>query len=250
MKIRISEMLDNASELIEENTECDVLLDEDRIKEKVFQNIRKPHNKQIVWRKKRYAAVFIAMVSISGVTVLAHSILKGAGEIRENRDEIVKEQQSQKVDESSVKGIPEQNLEIMTELISPENLSEDGIPIAKYIAEVTVNATGQISESYLDNGSMIIFTSSDGNGWNLSANGKLEFKFQQKRTGNLEESGTLEVGYIYKGEIFKKDTLRQTENEIELKFSEPGNYALYLKNLSSDRIIISNAMLNKIQDEE
>lgn len=52
VKIRISEMLDNAFELIEENTECDVLLDEDRIKEKVFQNIRKPHNKQIVWRKK------------------------------------------------------------------------------------------------------------------------------------------------------------------------------------------------------
>lgn len=243
-------MLDNASELIEENTECNVLLDEERIKEKVFQNIRKPYNKQIVWRKKRYAAVFIAMLSISGVTVLAHSILKGAGEIRENCDEIMKEQQSQKVDESSVKGISEQNFEIMTELISPENLFEDGIPIAKYIAEVTVNATGQISECYLDNGSMIIFTLSDGNGWNLSVDGELKFKFQQKRTGDLEEPGKLEVGYIHKGEIFKRDTIKQRENEIELKFSEPGNYALYLKNLSSDRIIISNGMLNKIQDKE
>lgn len=190
------------------------------------------------------------MLSISGVTVLAHSILKGAGEIKENRNEIMKEQQSQKVDESSVNEITEQNLEIMTELISPENLSEDGIPIAKYIAEVTVNATGQISECYLDNGSMIIFTPSDRNGWNLSADGELKFKFKQKRTGNLEEPGKLEVGYIYKGEIFKRDTLKQRENEIELKFSEPGNYALYLKNLSSDRIIISNAMLNKIQDKE
>lgn len=243
-------MLDNASELIEENIECNVLLDEDRIKERVFQNIRRTHNRQNFWRKKRYAAIFIAVLSISGITVWAYSALKGAGEIRENRGEVMKEQQSQGRDESYVEKIPGQNLEITTELVSPENLYEDGIRIAKYIAEVTVNNTGQIPECYLDNGAMIIFTPSDREGWNMSENGVLELTFQQKRIEDLEEPGTLEAGYIYKGEVFKKDTLKQRENEIELKFSEQGNYALYLKNLSSDRIIILNGMLNKTEDKE
>lgn len=243
-------MLDNASELIEENIECSILLDEERIKKKVFQNIRKSNNKHIVWRKRRYAAIFIAVLGISGITVWAHTVIKGAGEIRENRDEIMKEQQSQKIDESSVKEMPEQHFEILPELISPENLYEEGIPIAKYIVELKVDSIGKISECYLDNGAMIIFTPSDGNGWSINVNEKLKFKFQQERIDNLKKAGTLEVGYIYEGEIFMKDTLKQKESEIELDFSEPGKYALYLKNLSSDRIIISNGTLNKIQEEK
>lgn len=51
MQIRISEMLDNASELIEENSKDGYMVDNDRIKEIVFSEIkymRRKHKKRSV----------------------------------------------------------------------------------------------------------------------------------------------------------------------------------------------------------
>lgn len=50
MQIRISEMLDNASELIEENSKDGYMVDNDRIKEIVFSEIkymRRKHKKEV-----------------------------------------------------------------------------------------------------------------------------------------------------------------------------------------------------------
>lgn len=238
-------MLDNASEIIEENLESNTVLDDSKIKEKVFQKIHKPYSNKIKWWKKKYIAVLAAVLSISGITVWAHEIFYGAGKIDENRDEIMEYQNSQVTGEDDLEAVPEQNLETMTELINPENLYENDIPIAKYIIELPVDVGNKIPESYLDNGAMIIFTPIDADGWDMDGESTLKFEFHQARTEGVDESGTLEVGYICSGKLRKEMTIQSQDNNIDFHFSDKGVYAVYLKNLSSDRIIISGGVIEK-----
>ena len=89
MKIRISDMLDNASELIEENTEAGYAADNKRIKEIVFSKIN-PVKK--VHKGKRYAVALLMFFVLGSMTVGAKELLRSAGIIGSNKKEIMQQQ--------------------------------------------------------------------------------------------------------------------------------------------------------------
>lgn len=143
--------------------------------------------------------------------------------------------------------------DLHTDLILSENLYENGIPIAKYIAEVSVDEENKIPECYVDNGAMLIFVGVDNGGWYIDTDTSLQLNFQQKRVDmkGVETAGVLEVGYVYDGRVKWCQVTDNINSNIQLWFEEEGNHYICLRNASSDRIIITNGSINikKTQEE-
>lgn len=134
MEIKISEMLDNAAELIEEESNCSNMVDNGRVKEIVFRHIRRSKRKRV---KQQKVAVLVAILGLSVITVGAKTLLQSAGIIGRNQEEILQPQVGISIDEYNISGYRIE-LDVQTDLLSSENLYENGIPIAEYISEVSV----------------------------------------------------------------------------------------------------------------
>ena len=93
-------MMDHSSEILEHDMACDFMVDEDRIKQIVFYKIGCSRVKNGRRSKKRYAAIFVATLGIGGMTAWAHSILKSAGEINENKNEVLESQEGVSISEN------------------------------------------------------------------------------------------------------------------------------------------------------
>lgn len=245
MKIRISDMLDNASELIEENMEAEYAADNKRIKEIVFSKVN-PVKK--VHRRKQYVAVLLIFLVIGSMTVGAKELLRSAGIIGSNKDAIMQQQIGHRAEEDFAYHF-NNFVDFQTNLISVENLYEENIPVAKYIVEIPVDVEGMLPESYLDNGAMIIFTQGNTDGWNVAEDTILHFEFTQGQIGgtDLAQPGILEVGYILNGKLKELQMTSQNFYSVDLCPESEGTYYFYLKNCSSDRIIIMEGNINAMQ---
>ena len=221
VKFKISEMLDNSCELLESETQQKDIDSEKRIKEIVFLEIGHTKTKR---NRRRYIAVLVAAMGLGGITVGAHEILKSAGKIKDNKEAVLENQNGIALYEKENGGAIQ--MEVETDLILPENLYKDGIPIAKYIMELKIERNGSVPECYLDNGTMIVFTDSDGDTWDERGKAR-----------------TLEIGYIFNGDVVSEKVITETENKITLDIPESGQYGVYLKNVSSDRVTISKGIL-------
>lgn len=245
MKIRISDMFDNASELIEENTEAEYAADNKRIKEIVFSKVN-PVKK--VHSRKPYVAVLLIFLVIGSMTVGAKELLRSAGIIGSNKDAIMQLQIGHRAEEDFAYHF-NNFVDFQTDLISVENLYEENIPVAKYIVEIPVDIEGKLPESYLDNGAMIIFTQSNNDGWNVAEDTILHFEFTQGQIDgtNLAQPGMLEVGYLLNGKLKELQMTSQNFYSVDLCPESDGTYYFYLKNCSSDRIIIAGGNIKEIQ---
>lgn len=83
-------MFDNSCELFENEMQHKNIENEKRIKEIVFLEIGHTKAKR---NRRRYIAVLAAAMGIGGITVGAHEVLKSAGEIK-NNEEVVLENQN------------------------------------------------------------------------------------------------------------------------------------------------------------
>lgn len=247
MKIRISDMLDNASELIEKKSEIGYAVNNDRIKEIVFSKISHMKRKH---QKRKCAAILIAILGVGSISVGAKELLRSAGVIGGNKAEIMQLQVGRKIEEDAKYSL-ECSFDFQTDLINPENLYEGNIPIAKYIVEIPINIGDRLPECYLNNGAMIIFTKSTGEGWEVAADTILQFEFMQERVGKTDtvQSGVLEVGYIFNGKLEVQEIVNQNHCSIDFCLENEGIYYLYIKNCSSDRIIINEGTINEEQEE-
>lgn len=245
MKIRISDMLDNASELIEENMEAEYAADNKGIKEIVYSRVN-PVKK--VHRSKRYVAALLIFLVIGSMTVGAKELLRSAGIIGSNKDEIMQPQIGHRAEEDFAYHF-NNIIDFQTDLINAENLYEENIPITKYIVEIPVDIEGKLPECYLDNGAMIIFTQSNNDGWNAAEDTILHFDFTQGQIGgtDLAQPGILEVGYILNGELKELQMISQSFYSVDFCSECEGTYYFYLKNCSSDRIIITEGNINAMQ---
>lgn len=207
MKIRISDMFDNASELIEENAEAEYAADNKRIKEIVFSKIN-PMKK--VHRRKRYVAILLIFLVIGSMTVGAKGLLRSAGIIGSNKDEIMQPQMGQRAEEDFAYHF-NNTVDFQTALINEENLYEGNIPVAKYIVEIPVDTEGELPECYLDNGAMIIFTQSNNDGWNVSEDAILHFEFTQ---GRVDGTYRLESMEHYAKILLITDRLLGAQNRL------------------------------------
>lgn len=246
MKIRISDMLDNASELIEESIDTDYVIDTDRVKDIVFSKI---NHAQKNHRKKQCAAVLIIVIGFGSITVGAKELLRSAGIISSNRDEIMQSQVGHEVKEDAGYKF-DYIFDFQTDLIMPENLYEENIPVAKYIVEVPIDIENKLPECYLDNGAMLIFTKNNGEGWNMEAGAMMQFEFLQEKVDGIgiAQPGVLEVGYILNGGLEGQQIAKENYNNINFCLEDLGMYYIYLKNCSSDRIIIMEGTIS-VQEE-
>lgn len=239
MKIKISDMLDNAAELIETEGNCDNTIDSKRVKEIVFQRIHKSQKRKI----GRQCAVFlIAVLVISGISVGAKALLRSAGVIGKHQHEVLQPQKGIKTNEDDELQ-NNTDFEVQTDLIKSDNFYKDGVPIAKYVEEIPVEED-ILPECYLDNGTMLIFTRYDA-GWYADTDTILQLDFQQRRVEETEpdRAGTLEVGYVYNGDVKWFQTSDSISNSVQFMFDEEGEYNVCVRNISSDRVIITNGFI-------
>lgn len=238
VKFKISEMLDNSCELLESETQQKDIDSEKRIKEIVFLEIGHTKTKR---NRRRYIAVLVAAMGLGGITVGAHEILKSAGKIKDNKEAVLENQNGIALYEKENGGAIQ--MEVETDYILPENLYKDRIPIAKYIMELKTERNGSVPECYLDNGTMIVFTDSDGDIWDMETGDIFIFDFIQSDSDERGKARTLEIGYIFNGDVISEKVITETENKITLDIPESGQYGVYLKNVSSDRVTISKGIL-------
>ena len=141
VKFKISEMFDNSCELFENEMQHKNIESEKRIKEIVFLEIGHTKAKR---NRRRYIAVLAAAMGIGGITVGAHEVLKSAGEIKNNEEVVLENQNGLALYEKENSGAIQ--MEVETDIILPENLYKDGIPIAKYIMELKTERNGSVPE--------------------------------------------------------------------------------------------------------
>ncbi|MDE6312976.1 MAG: hypothetical protein K2M46_05055 [Lachnospiraceae bacterium] len=201
-----------------------------------------------VHRSKRYVAVLLIFFVIGSMTVGAKELLRSAGIIGSNKDEIMQQQIGHKAEEDFAYHF-NNTFYFHTDLISTENLYEENIPIAKYIVEIPLDIEGKLPEYYLDNGAMIIFTQSNNAGWNVAEDTMLHFEFTQGQIdgADLTQPGILEVGYILNGELKELQMISQNLYSVDFCPESEGTYYFYLKNCSSNRIIISEGNINAMR---
>lgn len=248
MKIKISDMLDNAAEIVEVESNCNDVVDSRKIKEVVFLRIRGSRRKRI---KRQYIVALIAVLGLCIISIGAKKLLQSAGVIRRNQEEVLQPQVGINIDEDNISDYKKE-FDLHTDLILPENLYENGVPIAKYIAEISADEENKIPECYVDNGAMLIFVSDDNGGWYVDTDASLQLNFQQKRVDmkRVETAGTLEVGYVYEGKVKWCQVADNININIQLLPEEEGNYYICLRNASSDWIIITNGSINIKKTQE
>lgn len=249
MKIKISDMFDNAAEIVEAESNYNNVIDSRKIKEIVFLRIHRSRRKRV---KRQCIAVLIAVLGLSVISAGAKTLLQSAGVIGINKEDVLQSQVGINIDEDKISDYTAE-FDLHTDLILSENLYENGIPIAKYIVEVSVDEENKIPECYVDNGAMLIFVGVDNGGWYVDTDTSLQLNFQQKRVDmkGMETAGVLEVGYVYNGRVKWCQVTDNINSNIQLLFEEEGNYYICLRNASSDRIIITNGSINikKTQEE-
>lgn len=249
MKIKISDMLDNAAEIIEEESNYSVLVNNRRVKEIVFQRI---HKSKRFGAKKQCVVSLIAILGASVILVGAKTFFQPAGIIGTNQEDVLWPQEGITIDEDSMSNY-QTEIGVQTNLILPENLYDNGIPIAKYILEVPVDEENALPECYVENGTMLIFTNgSNKDGWYADKDTTLQLDFKQVRVEEKEtdQAGVLEVGYIYKGKINWWQVTDSVYNSTQLTFDQEGNYYICIRNVSSDRVIITNGSVRKKKVQE
>ena len=123
-------------------------------------------------------------------------------------------------------------MEVETDMILPENLYKDGIPIAKYIMEFKTERNGSVPECYLDNGTMIVLTDFDGDTWNMKTGDTFILDFIQSDSDERGKARTLEIGYIFNARNIdcRKGKVKDEKNKNifgNIRAYLPGCYASF-----------------------
>lgn len=215
-------MLDCSTEIItheEMNEQCDP----DKICNIVFERLELKKK-----RKKRYIA-FVAIASILCGCVGGGLALAPGGKVTD---------QSVLVSEEGLieKNSKESDMSIKSNFIEDKFLYDSyGNPIAKHIIEVDTDF--KEDELYIENGTMLILHNNrKGIEINKDKNRVLRLVLEQKNTNG--DPGTVEVGYLCDGRPYCVEISSSYVSEVTIKGEEGKAYYPYIKNASSDRIII------------
>lgn len=222
MKIKISDMLDCSTEIITQEQTSEQC-DPDRICDLVFERLEV--KKKI--GKKRCIAIFV-LACVLGGCVGAGIMLGPGGRVT---DQSVFQSEAGFIEEESSKG---GQTSIKTDLIDDQYLyDEQGNQIAKHILEIDTNY--QADKLYLDNGTMLILNNKD-DGIKTNVSSDITLIIEQENTNG--DPGTVEIGYLLDGKPYCIEKNSNYETAVTIKGKEGKIYCPYLKNISSDRVII------------
>ena len=223
MKIKISDMLDCSTEIITQEQiyeQCDP----DRICDLVFERLEVEKKRG----KKRYIAIFV-LACVLGGCIGAGIILGPGGRVT---DQSVFQSEAGFIEEELSEA---SKTSIETDLIDDQYLcDEQGNQIAKHILEIDTNY--QEDKLYLDNGTMLILNNK-GDGLKTYESSVITLVIDQENTSG--DPGTVEIGYLLDGKPYCIEKNCNYKTAVTIKGKEGKIYYPYLKNISSDRVIIN-----------
>ena len=223
MKIKISDMLDCSTEIITQEQTSEQC-NPDRICDLVFERLEVKKKRG----KKRYIAIFV-LASVLGGCVGAGLILGPGGRVT---DQSVFQSEAGVIEEESSK---DSQTTIKTDLIDDQYLYDEQVnQIAKHILEIDTNY--QEDKLYLDNGTMLILNNKD-DGMKTNVSIDITLTIEQENTNG--GPGTVEIGYLIDGKPYCIEKNNNYETAVSIKGKEGKKYYPYLKNISSDRVIIN-----------
>ncbi len=223
MNIKISDMLDCSVEILTQEYMTTEQCDPDKIAKTVFERLGIEKEK----RWKRYLVVGLAASVFCGC-VGAKVLLSPGGWLADNPEIFEKEI-------GLIEGEFENDTQngVESDLIDEQYLYVEGNAIAKYVIEM--NTEFDEDELYLENGTMLIFHDK-GNGIEIMNNTELELIIEQQNVNG--NPGTVEVGYIANGKPHCIQRITEYKTAVKIEGKEGEVYYPYLKNISSDRLII------------
>lgn len=216
-------MLDCSTEIITQEQTSEQC-DPDRICNLVFERLEIKKKRG----KKRYIAIFV-LACVLGGCLGAGIVLGPGGRVT---DQSVFELEAGFIEEDFSED-SQGNIE--TDLIDDQYLCDDqGNQIAKHILEIDTNY--QEDKLYLDNGTMLILNNKD-DGMKINMNSDITLLIEQENTNG--DPGTVEIGYLLDGKPYCIEKNNNYETAVSIKGKEGKKYYPYLKNISSDRVIIN-----------
>ena len=169
------------------------------------------------------------LASVLGGCVGAGLILGPGGRVT---DQSVFQSEAGVIEEESSK---DSQTSMKTDIIDDQYLyDEQGNQIAKHILEIDTNY--REDKLYLDNGTMLILNNKD-NGIKTNVSSDITLKIEQENTNG--DPGTVEIGYLLDGKPYRIEKNSNYETAVTIKGKEGKIYYPYLKNISSDRVIIN-----------
>ena len=223
MKIKISDMLDCSTEVITQEKELEQC-DPDRICALVFERLEVKKKRG----KKRCIAIFV-LTCILGGCVGAGIVLGPGGRVT---DQSVFQSEAGFIEEESSE---DGQTSIKTDLIDDQYLyDEQGNQIAKHILEIDTNY--QEDKLYLDNGTMLILNNKKDGGMKINESNDITMLIEQENTNG--DPGTVEIGYVLNGKPYCIEKNSNYKTAVTIKGKEGKEYYPYIKNVSSDHIII------------
>lgn len=223
MNIKISDMLDCSVEILTQEYMTTEQCDPDKIGKTVFERLG--FKKERRW--KRYIVVSLAAGALCGC-VGAKVLLSPGGWLADNQGIFEKEIG---LIEGEF-GNDTQNA-VESDLIDEQYLYVEGNAIAKYVIEMDTEFDED--ELYVENGTMLIFHD-NGEGVEIINNTELKLRIEQQNVNG--NPGTVEVGYIANGKPHCIQRITEYKTAVKIEGKEGEVYYPYLKNISSDRLII------------
>ena len=223
MNIKISDMLDCSVEILTQEYMTTEQCDPDKIAKTVFERLGIEKEK----RWKRYLVVGLAASVFCGC-VGAKVLLSPGGWLADNPEIFEKEI-------GLIEGEFENDTQngVESDLIDEQYLYVEGNAIAKYVIEM--NTEFDEDELYVENGTMLIFHD-NGEGVEIINNTELKLRIEQQNVNG--NPGTVEVGYIANGKPHCIQRITEYKTAVKIEGKEGEVYYPYLKNISSDRLII------------
>lgn len=215
-------MLDCSAEILTQERESEECSPDDIVKI-VFERLEIKKKRG----KKRCIAIFV-FTCVLGGCVGAGIILGPGGRVT---DQSVFQSEAGFIEEEFSEDSQES---IETDLIDEQYLyDEQGNHIAKHVIEIDTDY--QEDKLYLDNGTMLILNNK-GDGLKTCENSDITLIIEQEN--NSGNSGTVEIGYVLDGKPYCIEKNSNHKTAVTIKGKEGKEYYPYIKNVSSDRVII------------
>ncbi|MFC5406562.1 hypothetical protein [Cohnella soli] len=259
MKIRISEMFDDASM----NTDSiEIKMNSDIDKEKVRQMVLNKINSQIIGLRKppvrtkkitrRIALIFAVIILMSifafGANAATGGKLFGAITLNEENRHLARQTNYAYMEEapSGTKTEAYEKRLLISNIIHENQLQSINADSVTNIAVEKDDELFSIPEILTDNGDLVIFTKMDQSGWHLDKGEKLSIRFNLDLTTNQysdPKGENMEIGFIRNGELIQAYFEKDKEFSYTITADEAGEYYFYTENYSAGKIVIEKGMI-------
>lgn len=257
MQIKISEMLDQATEYIESSEHILTETDIEKVKKSVLDTIApKRHCKKIPFFYIRTAAAVLAItLVVSGTTVIAKGLFPAAGKITsQNAAEITPEEFAHSYTEENSEEAEEPAKTLHLASLDKESefnpYQELDVKRQYTITCKKNSSTYTADDFYLGNGYYAKLTSHEDNGLHLAKGQKIYIKFTQSAS-STDFSPITYIGAKYNDTYIDLGKSTEKNTGIIFEVPETGSYEFSITNLSDERVFYTNTTIyQKVSSNE